>query len=103
MKKKVGIIELVIFKVQNGFSENEVIEAAKLTTPILSKFDGFINRKLAVSNDGVWSDIVYWVNLDLAKTAAQKVLKDTVCNKYFSMIQQNSMQFFHLELVVKSE
>ncbi len=99
-KKEVGIIEVVIFKTNQGFSEQEVIEAANAVNPVVKQFEGFISRKLAVSEDGTWTDIVYWTDLASAKHAGEQVMKSKTCQKFFSMIDEKSMQFMHQTPVI---
>lgn len=100
MSKKVGTVELVIFKVKNNLSEEEVIGAANAVNPVLESYAGFISRKLAVSKDGVWSDIVYWSDLKSAEYAGQEVMKNETCQAYFGMIDEKSMNFMHLKPVL---
>ena len=98
--KKVGTIELVIFKIKDGVSHDEFVESAKLVNPIVEKFDGYIGRKLAVDKEGTWSDIVYWTDQKSAELAAEEVMKSPVCQKFFEMIDQESMQFMHMDPVI---
>lgn len=101
--KKVGTIELVIFDTYPQYSEEEVIAAAKAVNPVAEKFDGYIDRKLAVDKNGKWTDIVYWTDLKSAEYAAQEILKSETCQKFFEMINEESMQFMHLEPVIGVE
>ncbi len=98
--KKVGTIELVIFETYPQYSKAEVIAAAKAVNPVAEKFDGYIGRKLAVDKNGKWTDIVYWTDLESAEHAAQEILKSETCQKFFGMINQETMQFMHLEPVI---
>ena len=101
--KKVGTIELVIFDTYPQYSKAEVIAAAKSVNPVAEKFDGYIGRKLAVDKNGKWTDIVYWTDLKSAEHAAQEILKSETCQKFFGMINQETMQFMHLESVMDSK
>ncbi len=101
--KKVGTIELVIFDTYPQYSKAEVIAAAKAVNPVAEKFDGYIGRKLAVDKNGKWTDIVYWTDLKSAEHAAQEILKSETCQKFFGMINQETMQFMHLESVMDSK
>ncbi|MCW5518121.1 antibiotic biosynthesis monooxygenase family protein [Muriicola sp. Z0-33] len=103
MKQKTGTIELVIFKTKPEFSHKEVIEAANAVNPVVEVFDGYIGRKLAVSTDGTWTDIVYWTDLESAEHAAQEVMKSETCQKFFGMIDEESMTFMHLNPVIDTE
>ncbi|WP_298425539.1 hypothetical protein [uncultured Kordia sp.] len=98
--KKVGTVELVIFDTYPQYSKAEVIAAAKAVNPVVEKFDGYIGRKLTVDKNGKWTDIVYWTDLKSAEHAAQEILKSETCQKFFGMINQETMQFMHLEPVI---
>jgi len=102
-RKEVGTIEVVVFKTIPGFTKQEVIEAAKAVNPVVEKFNGFISRKLAVNEDGTWTDIVYWTDLESAKQAGEEVMKSKTCQKFFGMIDEKSMQFMHQTPVINTE
>ncbi len=100
--KKIGTIELVIFKTKPGFTQSEVIEAANAVNPVVKEFKGYIGRKLAISKDGTWTDIVYWTDLEAAEHAAQEIMKSETCQKFFGMIDEKSMTFMHLDPVIEN-
>ena len=102
-RQEVGTIELVIFKTKPEFCQKEVIEAANAVNPVVKKFKGYISRKLAVSKDGTWTDIVYWTDLESAEHAAQEVMKSEICQKFFEMIDEKSMSFMHLNPVIENK
>jgi len=102
-KQEVGTIELVIFKTKPEFSQKEVIEAANAVNPVVKVFKGYISRKLAVSKDGTWTDIVYWTDLESAEHAANEIMKSETCQKFFGMIDEKSMTFMHLNPVIDNK
>ncbi len=99
-KKEVGTIELVIFKTKPEFTQKEVIAAASAVSPVVEKLEGYLGRKLAMGEDGTWTDIVYWTDLASAEKAAQEVMKSETCQKFFGMIDERSMKFMHLQQVL---
>lgn len=102
-KGKAKVIELVLFDIKPGYSEKEVIKAGEAVNSFLEKSDGFINRKLSLSKEGKWMDIVYWTTLENAEKASEEVLKSEICQKYFGMIDETTMQFMHLNIVIDTE
>ena len=102
-EKKIGTIEVVVFKTKSAYSKEQVIEAAKAVNPVVQEYDGFIGRKLAIGEDGTWTDIVYWTDLQTAEIAAKEVMKSTSCQKFFAMIEEEGMQFMHLDPVIDTE
>ncbi len=97
------IVELVLFKTKPEFTKNTVVEAAKTINPVLENYSGFITRKLAVTEDGQWMDVVYWTDLESAKKASEDILKNPTAGQFFGMIDESSMDFSHLEIVIDTE
>ena len=69
----------------------------------LEKFDGYICRKLALTKEGEWMDLVYWTDLQKAEYASKAILDIETCQKYFAMIDEATMQFMHLNVVIDTE
>ncbi len=100
-KNEVGTIELVVFKTKPSFTKEQVIEAAEALNPIVTKFNGYLGRTLSVAEDGTWSDIVYWTDKESAEFSVKEVMKSETCQTFFAMIDEKSMQFMHMEPVIK--
>ncbi|CAM1357745.1 hypothetical protein [Tenacibaculum xiamenense] len=101
-KKEVGTVELVVFKTKPLFTKEQVIEAAEALNPIVTKFNGYLGRRLSVAEDGTWSDIVYWTDKESAEFAAKEVMKSKTCQTFFAMIDEKSMQFMHMKPVIEN-
>ncbi len=97
------VVELVLFKTKPEFNKNQVIDAAKNINPILEKHKGYISRKLSITDDGQWMDVVYWSDLESAKKASKHILEDVVAQKYFAMIDETTMAFYHFNVVIDTE
>ena len=83
-----GIIELVIFKLNQQYQDQQVINAAEKINPVLKNMPGFIKRDLGRTEDGKWTDVVYWESLEQAQAAAKKVMKMEECQDFFGMISE---------------
>ncbi len=92
-------IEVVVFKAKAGVSDSQLQTAALAVTHILKEMPGFISREFGASEDGQYIDIVYWKDLPSAKAAAEKVMGIPKCGEFFSLIDQNQMQFMHFTKV----
>lgn len=88
-------IEVVIFKAKAGISDEQLRTAALAVTPVLKVMPGFISREFGTSEDGQYIDVVHWKDLPSAKAAAEKVMGIPKCGEFFSLIDQNQMQFMH--------
>ena len=96
MNRKVETIELVIYTVKEGISEKDALQAAASVNDFIKSQPGFISRKLSLSNEGKWVDIIYWESLEAAQVANERAMKSTVTAPFFEIIAQKDMQFYHL-------
>lgn len=102
MKKQVKIIEHVTFKIKEGISKEQFINAAEAVNPVVSNHKGYLGRKLAIANNGEeWTDIVFWTDLESAEHAAKEIMKSNICMEFVNMIDEQTMKFEHLEVLVK--
>ena len=60
-QQQAGIVEITTFKLNPDVSQAD-FEAAASTVQhtFLEQQNGFISRTLTVSQDGIWTDVVYW-------------------------------------------
>lgn len=91
-------IELVIFKAKSTCNAEEVLKAMESLNPILKQYNSFIKRNLALSEDGFWTDIVYWDSIEEAKQADKNIMQNEVALKAFAVIDEKQMQFYHFTL-----
>ncbi|MEP1934810.1 MAG: hypothetical protein ABJJ37_26355 [Roseibium sp.] len=68
-------LELVVFKVKNANNARIARRAAQDT---VKRYDGFISWTAyeACEETGLFADLILWCDLDTAKIAAKKVMKD---------------------------
>ena len=98
MTEKATIIEMVLFKVNDGIAPEKAKEQFIKLNKIVSSQDGFISRKTAISEDGQYLDLVYWKDLVSAQKASKNVLKNKEATAIFSIINQEQMTFKHLKI-----
>jgi len=98
MTTTIGTIELVLFKVNEGLSDDEVLKAATALNECVKIEQGFIRRRFAKSEEqNLWMDLVLWTDMESAQKAAKNVMKNETAQHFFSMINESSMQFIHFE------
>ena len=74
---KAKVIEIVLFKTNLGVNPEQFkIEMTKYNE-FLKKCEGFLARKIAVSADGQYIDIMEFANLDACNACAEKATQDT--------------------------
>lgn len=102
-KGVVNTVELVLFKTKPEFTEAQIVKAAKAINPILEQLDGFISRKLAVTEQGEWLDILYWTDSKSLEIAVQKVMTDKTCQTYFNMGDDSNTQIINFNVAIDTE
>ncbi|MEM9325063.1 MAG: hypothetical protein AAGA85_05385 [Bacteroidota bacterium] len=95
METEIGQIEIVIFNTKAGHTQQEARAALETLNDCVMKFEGFIERKLAINEKGQWIDIVYWQSQAQALKAAEDIMKDPKALKAFDIIEEEQMQMFH--------
>lgn len=103
LKGEVKAIELVLFKTKEGYTKEQVIKAATGMNVIMKNYEGYVSRKLAVTEDGQWMDLVYWTDLDSAQKASKHILENKLGEAYFKMIDDTTMEFSRLNVVIDTE
>lgn len=103
MNKNTNVIEMVLFKVKPDINKTEAKEVLLILNDCVKGYPGFIKRKLSVSEDNQWLDLVFWDNLTSAKEAAEKIMKDEKATDVFSIIDQNNMLFKHFYIINEFE
>jgi heme-degrading monooxygenase HmoA len=81
-------VEIVIFRLLEGVSENEFLAASNIMMKELGSLDGFIDRELLKKDDGSWMDLLHWENMDAATKAVKAALKLPLCLEYFKLIDE---------------
>lgn len=96
--KEAKIVELVLWKPIDGVT----LEAAQKAVVQLNDFvqiqPGFVSRKTALSEDGQFIDLVYWEDIQSAKIASGKAMKNENLIPIFSTMKQEEMIFQHFEI-----
>jgi hypothetical protein len=97
------VIEVVIFKVQQGVLDEAFLQAANALMPDLTNMPGFIKRELGKDQDGSeqWVDIVYWETLEQAQQAAQQMMQLPSAAPFMGMIDVESMTMMHVSPSLK--
>lgn len=88
------VIEVVLFKAKAEIAYPQLEAAAHVLAPVLAQCDGFIGRELA--HDGEqWVDIVHWRDLAAARAASEAVVAIPACQRFFAMIDRDSLRMLH--------
>lgn len=66
------VIETVRYRVKSGVTHEDAIQAWEKSQSFARAQQGFLTRRIAVSGDGEFIDIVEWQTMDDAKRAADR-------------------------------
>jgi hypothetical protein len=67
-----GLMEITTFKLKHGVKEKDFEQSARaMQKDFLEKQNGFIKRTLTVSEDSIWTDVVFWKD----QQSADKTMK----------------------------
>jgi len=99
---KATIIEIVLFKTNDGVNFEEFkLEMAKYND-FLSTQAGFISREIAVSEDGQFLDVTHWADKQSYEMASENLEKNPEMEAFFNntmtKIDTNTLisQFFDI-------
>ena len=65
-----SVIETVRYRVKAGVTKEEALAAWQASQPFARAQEGFLSRRLAVTGDGEFLDLVEWETMDAAQKAA---------------------------------
>lgn len=96
------VIEVVQFKLNKGVKDKEFLSANKDIEKFISSLKGFVSRRLAQKEGGVWIDVVEWKTMEDAKIAAEKFMYAKEVEKFIMMIDEKTidMQHFTIQLTM---
>ena len=95
---KATVIEMVLFRTNEGIKREDAQKELVKLNGFLAYQAGFISRKTAFSDDGQYLDLVYWTDLDAAKTASDKMMQNADTMKIIGIIEQKTMLFKHFQI-----
>ena len=91
------IVEIAQFKLAASVSEEEFLkEAEAVQKGFLEKQNGYIDRELLKSEDGLWVDILHWNSMEEAQNASEMLLKDSAAQGFIRKIDPTTIKILHL-------
>lgn len=92
---KVGVIEIVQFRLAEGVSRDDFVASAAATMSALCATEGFIGRTLSEGEDGTWTDHVKWTSPELAQAAMAGSMENEALLPFIMAIDADSMALTH--------
>ncbi len=88
-----GMVEITTFKLNKGVAAKDFEQSARaMQKNFLEKQNGFIQRTLTVSEDSIWTDVVFWTNKESHGTAMQIAEKSETVVPFMGKIDFNSVK-----------
>ena len=97
------VVEIVELRVRTEVSDAEFIRAAEQASAFLRTRPGFIRRRLAKGEDGVWLDCVEWASMPEAVAAAKAFNATEATIAFNSAIAPGSARMRHLTVATKAD
>ena len=94
------VIETVTFRLRDGVSQEQFLEAARQANAFITARPGFRRRRLSCEEDGTWIEHVEWASMADAKAAAAEIGKDEHARTFVQAIDRPSVRITHSELKV---
>lgn len=93
------VMEIVIWKSNPEFTNEQVIEKSKGVNKFVNTQSGFVSRDFAQNEKGQWIDFLYWKTLEDAQAAAKNIESSPDCAEFFQTIDMSSIQMFHFSSI----
>ena len=97
------VAEIVTYRLNNGVSQSEHVEAAKATRAFLIETGAVITRTLSVDETGLWTDHIIWTSLDAAKAAEAQAIQRPEFGQFFSGMDEASVSLRHTTILMQME
>lgn len=92
------VVEIVLFRLREGVSHEDLLQAADALMPDLRRMSGYIKRELLCGASGQWVDLVYWRSLNEALAAAEQFKTLSSARPFNAMIEPPSRMLHVLRL-----
>jgi len=100
--KEATIVEMVLYNINDGINLKDAQKEIMRLNNFISKQKGFVSRNTSKSEDGQFLDIVYWTDLNSAKSASEKAMKDPKVLESFKVMDENNMIFKYFTIFNKN-
>ncbi|MCA3572625.1 MAG: hypothetical protein IOC86_01830 [Aestuariivirga sp.] len=94
-------LEMVRFRLQPGITDEAFLSLNAATAAFLGRQEGFNRRLLSKGPDGVWTDLVEWESLPLARQASEQIMADPSLAPFMNAIDPGSILMDHLVIALR--
>ncbi|MEP5762744.1 MAG: hypothetical protein ABJ327_26175 [Litoreibacter sp.] len=97
------IAEIVSFRLVPNTSDEAFLALAQESGEFSQNAPGFVSRQLSRGEDGTWTDLVVWDNLENAKAAQAAFPKQDFAARLMDAIHPDSLSFRHQPILWQQE
>ena len=96
------VLELVVFKLREGVSREQLIDTAGPVSAWIREQPGFVSRELSYDAEGDrWIDVVWWETMADAHAASELAMTSESCAPMFALIDMESTLMLHADLAAE--
>lgn len=99
--KTATCMEVVTFKTNPEYTNEQMQKAMETTNDIVKGFDGFVSRNISQNENGEFIDVVLWETKEQALKAAKQVPEIPGLVKNFALIDPKSVVMKHYTIFAK--
>ena len=90
------VLELVVFKLNDGVSREQFLATNDAVSAWISKQPGFISHELSHDAEGDrWIEVAWWKTMEDAHAAAELAMNSESCAPMFALIEMESALMAH--------
>lgn len=90
--EKATLIEYVTFISKDGIEDKDLKKAIFDTDTVLNNIKGFIQRDIGKQENGIWVEVVYWENKELAEKGLEEFLNHPISKLLLTLIDSDSIK-----------
>ncbi len=103
-EKKTRMVEITTFKLNQGVAVKDFEQSARtMQKNFLEMQNGFIKRTLTVSQDSVWTDVVFWKDQQSAEKTMKLAETSKLVMPFMEKINFNSVKMKFTSPVIIEE
>ena len=96
-------MNLYVFKLANGASDQQFVEASQQAEAFIKEQPGFLYRSVSRQNNSdLWIDTGYWESAEAYQKVHQAFMTEPRCQRFMELIDQETLDVRHTQLVTTS-
>ncbi len=89
------VMEIVEYKLKSNVETASFLESSKVIQKWAEKQRGCSSRKMALGDDGVWVEIMFWDNMENAMNAHNRFMADNGKSEFMQMLDPSTLKMAH--------